>query len=233
MFSDFSFPPSKTALKKGYPMRLDRILQVFLPHHDRFYRHFEESIRFGLAAANTLLDLAKAPRHQWPELVRRIQELEHQGDNITHWIHSELSGTFVTPFDPEDIHELATTLDDILDIIDGSARRLILYKIDSCPPDMILLIQSLRDSIADLALGVGQLSKLNKVEELQAIIRRIRDHEDAADIIFSRAVADLFEAGLDPIEIIKLKEIYVTLETATDVCQDASDVLEAIMIKHA
>jgi uncharacterized protein Yka (UPF0111/DUF47 family) len=68
---------------------------------------------------------------------------------------------------------------------------------------------------------------------LQAIIRRIRDHEDAADIIFSRAVADLFEAGLDPIEIIKLKEIYVTLETATDVCQDASDVLEAIMIKHA
>src|SRR3989339_955094 len=106
-------------------MRLDRILQVFLPHHDRFYRHFEESIRFGLAAAETLLELAKSPQEKWLDLQRRIQEIEHQGDNITHWIHSELSGTFVTPFDPEDIHELATKLDDILDIIDGSAKRLI------------------------------------------------------------------------------------------------------------
>ena len=204
----------------------------FLPKEYNFFALLEKQADYAVEAAKVFKG-AVATGSITEETLVKMQEIEHQGDNITHWIHSELSGTFVTPFDPEDIHELATKLDDILDIIDGSAKRLIMYKIDRCPPDMVLLIESLRDSITDLELGVKQLSKLNRVDELQAIIRRIRNHEDAADTIFYRAVAGLFEEGLEPIELIKLKEIYVSLETATDVCQDASDVLEAIMIKHA
>ena len=214
-------------------MRLDRILQAFLPRHERFYKLFEEAAHNVLAASEVLVRLAQKPREEWPDMVQQIQDLEHQGDRNTHHIFSELSGTFVTPFDPEDIHMLASALDDILDNINGSAHRLLLYKIRLCPLDMIKLIELLRDSIAEIERGVHHLRTMTKTNELQAIIRRVKEFEDEADTIFARAVADLFDSETDPIEMIKLKEIYVALETATDVCQDASDVLETIMIKHA
>ncbi len=163
----------------------------------------------------------------------RIKRIEHEGDDISHRIFSELSGTFVTPFDPEDIHTLATALDDILDNIDGSARRLLLYNIGSCPPDMIRLIQSLQSSVTEVQSGVKLLRRLSQPAEMRRIIQRISVLEDEADDIFAQAVAGLFEKQTNPVEIIKLKEIYVALETATDVCDDAADVLEAILIKHA
>jgi predicted phosphate transport protein (TIGR00153 family) len=214
-------------------MRLDRILQALLPHHERFHRLFEDAARNIVEASETLVRLVQAPREAWPPLVERIQDLEHKGDDVTHFIFSELSGTFVTPFDPEDIHSLASALDDILDNIHGSASRLVLYRIQKCPPDMITLIQSVHHSVLEMEKGVYHLRHLSKGVELQKIIRRIKHYEDEADEIFARAVADLFDMPIDPIEIIKLKEIYVSLETATDVCEDAADVLETIMIKHA
>lgn len=214
-------------------MRFDRLLQTLLPHHERFFDKFEESARNIARAADELLVLPNAPRDQWPRIVDEIKNYEHQGDSITHKIFIELRGTFVTPFDAEDIHTLASALDDILDNIDGSARRLVLYKIDACPPDMIRLMRSLRDSVKEVENGVHLLRKLNKPEEMRRIINRISVLEHEADEIFARSVADLFEMQTDPVEIIKLKEIYVSLETATDMCDDAADVLEAILIKHA
>jgi uncharacterized protein len=214
-------------------MRLDRILQVLLPHHEHFFDLFEEAAQNIVDAADELMRLPETPRERWPELADRIKRIEHEGDSITHRIFSELSGTFVTPFDPEDIHTLATALDDILDNIDGSARRLLLYKIESCPPDMIRLIQSLQKSVVEVQSGVRMLRKLAKPEEMRRVIKRISVLEDEADDIFAQAVAGLFEQPSAPVEIIKLKEIYVALETATDVCDDAADVLEAILIKHA
>jgi uncharacterized protein len=214
-------------------MRLDRILQVLLPHHDHFFDMFEEAAAGLMRAADELVLLPDTPRAQWPQVVARIKTIEHEGDAISHRIFSEVSGTFVTPFDPEDIHVLANTLDDVLDNIDGSARRLLLYQIDACPPDMVTLMRSLRSSVEEVQNGVKLLRKLAKPEEMRRIIQRISILEDEADEIFARAVAGLFERKADPIEIIKLKEVYVALETATDVCDDAADVLEAILIKHA
>ena len=214
-------------------MRLDRILQVLLPHHDHFFDMFEEAARNIIRAADELLVLAASPREQWQQVVERIKDIEHEGDAIAHKIFTEVSGTFVTPFDPEDIHVLATALDDILDNIDGSARRLLLYKIDACPPEMVRLMQTLRTSVEEVQSGVKLLRKLSKPEEMRRIIQRISILEDEEDEIFARAVANLFERKADPVEIIKLKEVYVALETATDVCDDAADVLEAILIKHA
>ena len=214
-------------------MRLDRILQVLLPHHDHFFDMFEEAARCDMRAADELLLLPTAPREQWPRIVERIKEIEHEGDAVSHRILTEVSGTFVTPFDPEDIHELATILDNILDCIDGSARRLLLYKIDACPPDMVKLMESLRRSVGEVQNGVTLLRKLAKPAEMRRIVQRIRELEDEADEIFACAVAALFERETDPVRILKQKEIYVALETATDVCDDAADVLESLLIKHA
>jgi predicted phosphate transport protein (TIGR00153 family) len=214
-------------------MRLDRILQALLPHHDHFFDMFEEAARCNMRAADVLLLLPVTAHQQWPGIVSRIKEIEHEGDDVSHRIFTEVSGTFVTPFDPEDIHVLATVLDNILDNIDGSARRLLLYRINACPPDMVALMESLRSSVEEVQNGVKLLRKLAKPEEMRRIIQRIRELEDEADEIFARAVANLFERETDPVEILKQKEIYVALETATDVCDDAADVLEALLIKHA
>ncbi len=214
-------------------MRLDRILQALLPKDEKFYGMFEESTKNIVLAASAMMNLPVAEPDERPQIVDEIKEYEHEGDLITHRIFSELSATFVTPFDPEDIHVLASALDDILDNIDGSAGRFMLYKIKETPPDMLRLIRSLHGSVLELQKGVQMLRRLHRSEELRRVIERINEYENEADDIFEGAIAGLFDSHTDPIEIIKLKEIYVALETATDNCEDAANVLETILIKHA
>ncbi len=204
-----------------------------LPHDEHFFSLFEESARNIVLASETLLKLPAASPAERIKVVERIKDLEHEGDTVTHRIFSELNGTFVTPFDPEDIHVLASALDDILDFIDGGAGRFMLYKIPECPPAMVKLIECLHASVTELQHGVTLLRKLNKPAELRKAIERVNELENVADGIFERAIANLFEEMANPIEIIKLKEIYVALETATDRCEDAANVLETILIKHS
>ena len=216
-------------------MRLDRILQKLLPHDQHFFDMFEESAQNIAHASEALMTLLNATTdEERRRIVQEIQDFEHIGDNITHKIFAELSGTFVTPFDPEDIHLLASELDDVIDNIDGSARRFMLYQIRECPRDMFYLIQSLHRSVTEMQRGLHFLRKMQKTTEMREIIKRINDYEDEADDIFARAVAELFDKYADdPVQIIKLKEVYVALETATDKCEDVADVLETILIKHA
>jgi len=214
-------------------MRLDRIFQALLPHDEHFFSLFEESTQNIVLAAGALLNLPVASLEERVQIIEQIKVFEHQGDSVTHRIFSELNGTFVTPFDPEDIHVLASALDDVLDYIDGSAGRFLLYKIGDCPAEMVKLMRSLHGSVLELQRGVHLLRRLNKSNDLAAVIERVNEYENEADRIFEAAIANLFEAHSDPIEIIKLKEIYVALETATDCCEDAANVLETIMIKHS
>ncbi|MCB9365914.1 MAG: DUF47 family protein [Calditrichaeota bacterium] len=214
-------------------MRLDRLLQALLPHDEQFFTLFEESAHNIVAATEVLLKVPGASPEDRISLVERIKSLEHMGDSVTHRIFSELDGTFVTPFDPEDIHLLASALDEILDNIDGGAGRFVLYKIKECPPEMLKLIESLHSSVCELEKGIRLLRKLSKPNELRSVIERVNEFENLADNIFERGIANLFDNISNPIEIIKLKEIFVTLETATDCCEDAANVLESILIKHA
>lgn len=214
-------------------MAFDKILHKLLPKDDRFYKMFEEAIGYIDEAAKELKKLACAPLAERQGIIKRISELEHKGDDITHTILSELNSTFVTPFDSEDIHKLTSELDDILDYIDGSARRFNLYDVTHCPDSMVKLIDALCGSISELKRGIPLLRKLSHTSGLRDVIKRVNDYENEADVIFAGAVADLFKNETNPIEIIKLKEIFVTLETATDKCEDVADVLETILIKHA
>ncbi len=204
-----------------------------LPHDEQFFALFEESAHNIFLASEALLTLPAAAPEERIAIVERIKSLEHMGDSVTHRIFSELNGTFVTPIDPEDIHLLASSLDDILDNIDGGAGRLVLYKIGVCPPDMVKLIECLHSSVTEVERGVHLLRRMAKPNELRSVIERINEFENLADNIFERAIANLFEQVSNPIEIIKLKEVFVTLETATDRCEDVANVLETLLIKHA
>ena len=214
-------------------MKIDQLLKKLLPHDDNFYNLLEESAENLIKAG---VELKKIPlcktQAQRVDTTKRIKDIEHDGDSITHRIFSELNATFVTPIDREDIHELASALDDVLDYIDGCANRIALYKITRIPKAVVQLIDVLVLAIAELKNGVHLLRKLNEYENLQTSFSKLNEFENQADDIFDKAVADLFDKEKDPIKIIKLKEVYVGLETATDKCEDAANVLEGILIKH-
>ncbi|MFH0991742.1 MAG: DUF47 family protein [bacterium] len=215
-------------------MRLDHFIQKLLPHDEMFYTYFEQATQNLVRAADLLkqLILETDPAIQ-KSLVDRIKDVEHDGDDVAHKIFSELNATFVTPFDREDIHHLTSSLDDILDQMNGCAGRITLYKINEIPESMHRLIDILRYSIKELDRGVTLLRKLHESDELQQVFKKVNEYENDADDVFEVAIADLFEKEKDPIRIIKLKEVFVGLETATDKCEDAANVLEGIYIKHA
>ena len=215
-------------------MKFDKIIQRLLPHDESFYKFFEEASQNLVNAVALLKELSVAKEGSDREkLIMQVKELEHHGDNLTHKIFSELNATFVTPFDREDIHQLTSALDDVMDHMDGTANRITLYKIKEYPEPMVRLIDILQLSIGELHRGVGMLRDLNKANELQRVFQRINEYENNADSVFEQGVADLFENEKDAIQVIKLKEILVGLETATDKCEDAANVLEGIYIKNA
>ncbi|MCX6133432.1 MAG: DUF47 family protein [Ignavibacteriales bacterium] len=215
-------------------MKFDKIIQRLLPHDESFYKFFAEASQNLVNAVALLKELSVAKEGSDREkLIMQIKELEHHGDNLTHKIFSELNATFVTPFDREDIHQLTSALDDVMDHMDGTANRITLYKIKEYPEPMVRLIDILQLSIGELHRGVGMLRDLNKANELQRVFQKINEYENNADAVFEQGVADLFENEKDAIQVIKLKELLVGLETATDKCEDAANVLEGIYIKNA
>jgi predicted phosphate transport protein (TIGR00153 family) len=214
-------------------MRLDRIIQALLPHDEKFFTFFDESARIMVEAALLMKQLPPNDVQVRTSIVNQIEELEHQGDTVTHNIFAELNSTFVTPFDREDIQTLASSMDDVTDYINGSANRFILYKIKECPVEMAELIDCLFKSVVELQHGISLLGDLRRVDDLRKIIQKVNEYENFADAIFGQAIANLFENEKDPIYLIKLKEMFVALETATDKCEDVANIFETILIKHA
>jgi predicted phosphate transport protein (TIGR00153 family) len=158
----------------------------------------------------------------------QIQAIEHQGDKVTHAIISKLNQTFITPFDREDIHRLTSSLDDVLDFVNAAAVRLVMYKITQPPPEAAELAGLIVLQTEELAKGVSLLEKNGPVMKHCDEINRL---EDVADHVSRKAIADLFEREKDPVQLIKVKELYEVLEYATDKAEDAANVLEAIVLK--
>ncbi len=162
--------------------------------------------------------------------VEKLKELEHRGDDLTHTIMTKLNQTFITPFDREDIHRLASSLDDVLDFVNAAAQRLVLYKIRSAPPVAQELAALIVRQAEELNRAVNLLEKTNGVLDHCVEINRL---EDEADRVCRVAVGGLFEHEKDPIALIKMKELYEVLEMATDKAEDAANVLEAVVLKSA
>ncbi len=214
-------------------MRLDHLIQTMMPHDEKFYVFFNEAARNIVEAADILRRLPSLSPEEREPIIKQIKDIEHAGDEVTHNIFNELNSTFVTPFDPEDIHVLASSLDDILDHMDETARRFTLYKIGVCPPAILELMECLYSSAKEIETGMGLLKGFKHPKRLREVIERVNSLENAADVIFARGVGNLFENLSDPIEVIKFKEILEALETATDKCEDVADVLDTIILKHS
>lgn len=215
-------------------MKLDFFIQFFVPKDKKFFPLFEQ-------ASSNLVDISKvlyeavttSSDEKRTELIREIEHLEHKGDEIAHQIFHELGATFITPFDREDIHELTSVLDDVLDFIHGSAKRIELYKIKSLPPSVVKLSELILRSAEELHKAICELRNLKNISKIKEACVRINSIENHADDIFNNAIARLFEEKTNAIEIIKMKEVLAALETATDKCEDAANVIETIIVKNA
>lgn len=161
----------------------------------------------------------------------KIKDLEHEGDQIAHKLFTLLAQTFVTPLDREDISRLASAIDEVLNYTDGTADRFVLFKIKEPTPYMLELAKILLSASQEIYLLMTQIRKLKNANELVERCRAIKRYEHEGDKIYRTAIAELFETD-NAVEIIKLKEIYETLEGSLDRCQEVADIVEDIALKY-
>ena len=200
-----------------------------IPRETKFFQMFAEMSANLTEGARLLHEILKDPR----DLVRRVDELqaiEHRGDDMTHAIFTKLNQTFITPFDREDIHTLASSLDDVLDYVNSAGTRLNMYKITDPPAPAAELAGLIVQQTEQLGRGVLCLGKDRQVLTYCVEINRL---ENEADRVGRKAIADLFEHERDPIRLIKIKELYEVLESATDRAEDVANVLETVALKNA
>jgi predicted phosphate transport protein (TIGR00153 family) len=216
-------------------MSLNSIFQYFVPKDKKvFFPLFEHAASNVVTMATVLVETVNSNNAVTREdLIKQIDKLENKGDEITHQIHLELGKNFITPFDREDIHALASAIDDVADNIQGAANRMSLYRIDDFNADIKKLSELILQACTDLEKAVKELKDLKNVRKIADSCIRINSVENQADYVFDRAVADLFLYEKDAIRLIKYKEILSSLETATDMCEDAANVMESILVKNA
>jgi len=200
-----------------------------IPRDEKFYDIFREQAEYIHEAALKLValfeDFRDVEKH-----VTEIKFVEHKGDQLVHQLMMKLNQTFITPIDREDIHALGTALDDVLDLVDGAAGRMLTYKIKEITPGARQLAKVILHGSEIIVQAVSLLGKNDKILEY---CEQLSHLEEEADRIKGECVARLFENATNPIDIIKWKEIYEVLESTTDKCEDVSDVLEAVVLKAA
>jgi Phosphate transport regulator (distant homolog of PhoU) len=164
--------------------------------------------------------------------IRRIKDIEHEGDTITHQIYEHLNVTFITPLEPQEISHLASTLDDILDYIDGSARKMGYYGVTESDAHMRELGRLIQLSVIELQEAVTRIRKITDPPAIEARCIEVNRLENLADDVLAHAITELFHTE-DPVHILKFKDIYDWMELATDKCEDAANVLSDVAIRHA
>ncbi|MDM1296789.1 MULTISPECIES: DUF47 domain-containing protein [Sphingobacterium] len=215
-------------------MSLNSIFQYFVPKDKKFFPLFEQAGNNLIEMSKLLKDIVNSSNpEKKKDFTRKMEDLEHKGDNITHQIHLELGKNFITPFDREDIHSLASSLDDVADFIHGAANRMDLYKVEKATEPMIEIADLLVEATEHVSKAIHELRDLKNIRNITDSCVRINSVENKADYIFDKAVADLFEFEKDAISLIKHKEVLSAMEDATDKCEDVANVLESILVKNA
>jgi hypothetical protein len=203
----------------------------FLPRETSFFDFFEQHARLTVEGAREFLDLV-TNGESLPARAKRIKELEHEADAVTHRCVEALHKTFITPIERSDIHSLISRMDDIMDLVEAGAERIALYEIREMTPE----VKELAKVLVKATAGVEEAVKgLRNLKNSKAIVRTCIDInrlENEGDTIFRIAMARLFKEEKEPIMVIKWKEIYENLERATDCCEDVANIIEGVVLEH-
>jgi uncharacterized protein len=200
-----------------------------LPREDAYFTLFIEMAGKIEEASSILMEMLDSIEADQSPFTKRIKDVEHACDTITHEITTRLNKSFITPFDREDIYTLAVALDDICDYIDAGARAIVMYDIQEYSAEAKQLARIIRDLGTEIKSAVSMLKKPNGINKHFVEIHRL---ENEADDVYFQAIGKLFKDATDPIRVIKLKELYEILENATDRAESVANIIESIVLKH-
>lgn len=204
----------------------------FLPQEFSFFDLFDKQANFAVDAAVFFKELAVKGNIDDAAL-EKMRDIEHGGDNVAHEIIDKLDKTFITPFDREDIHALAKELDDIIDMINTIASRMKVYRVTGVDKHMVEFAEIIEESVRAVSVAVkGMRNKKQSQAVLDSCVE-INRLENVGDSLRDNVLAELFENAKDPINVIKMKEIYQDAETVLDICEDLAHVVGSILLKQA
>jgi predicted phosphate transport protein (TIGR00153 family) len=203
----------------------------FLPRETSFFDFFEQHAALTIEGTKEFLSMVTTGAHVAAKC-RRISDIEHETDTITHRCVEALHKTFITPIDRDSIHRLITRMDDIMDYVEAAAERIELYEIQSMTSDVRDMADVLLRSAQQVELAVRGLRTLKDTQQTLKICIDINRLENECDAILRRSVARLFKEEKDPIMVIKWKEIYENLENASDRCEDVANIIEGVILEH-
>jgi len=215
-------------------MAFNSILQLFTPKDRVFYSLFEE-VADGVGRMGKLMkEFACEPdADKRAGILSQIEDQEHVNDDLTHRIFTELGRNFITPFDREDIHYLASALDDICDYIYATAKKINFYKVNPNDTGIQKMADLIEQGARQIQIAVKELRNMRDMRKITDVLVKVNSIENQADDIFDLSIERLFETEPDAKEVIKKREIYQVMEDVTDKCEDAANVIESIIIKYA
>jgi uncharacterized protein len=215
-------------------MALSNIMKFFMPKDRIFYSLFEEVAGTVSQMGKLMKEIVAEPDYdKRAALISKMEDLEHVNDDSTHKIFTELSRNFITPFDREDIHYLASSLDDICDYIYASAKKINFYKVNPNDVGIQKLADLIDQGCEQIKNAVTELRNMKDMRKITDALVKVNSIENQADDVFDMSIDRLFETEPDAKAVIKKREIYQVMEVVTDKCEDAGNVIESIIIKYA
>ncbi|MBN8854994.1 MAG: phosphate transport regulator [Sphingobacteriales bacterium 50-39] len=215
-------------------MGFNSFVQLFTPKDRVFYSLFEE-VAEGVGRMGKLIKevVAEPDFDKRAAIISQVEDQEHVNDDLTHRVFTELGRNFITPFDREDIHYLASSLDDICDYIYATTKKINFYKVNPNDTGIQKMAELIEQGTAQIRIAVRELRNMQDMRKITDALVKVNSIENQADDIFDLSIERLFEIEADAKEVIKKREIYQVMEIVTDKCEDAANVIESIIIKYA
>jgi predicted phosphate transport protein (TIGR00153 family) len=209
-------------------------LKFFQPKDKIFFNLFEQAVDIMEKTSNVFIEAMKATDAKRFEILAQTSGLEHQADNVTHNIYVELSKNFITPFDREDVHALASAFDDVVDYIDEIGHKMKNYEFYEFNEYVYKMSELNNESIKELKNAIYGLRDIKNLKTVNESCLKVHGYESKVDLLYSEAMGDLIRNNKDnPVKIIVMKDLYEELELISDKCQDVSNVVESIVIKYS
>ena len=213
-------------------MKLDKIFGFLVPKDRKFFPLFNEAADNLVLASELLIKLIReADLIKRQEYMKAIKDAEHVGDDLTRKLMDELNGTFITPFDREDIHELVSRMDGVVDYINAASKRIHFYKLSTFPVEFVLIADIIHSANKEIQLVLRSVKNVNDFKDYSASCEKISDMESQVDDIYQSYLANLFEHEINAIDLIKKRDILTALEKAIDKCDDVANVFSTLAVK--
>lgn len=213
-------------------MKLDKIFGFLVPKDRKFFPLFNEAADNLVLASELLIKLIRESNlNKRQDYMKAIKEAEHKGDNITRKLMDELNGTFITPFDREDIHELVSKMDGVVDYINAASKRIHFYKLSVFPEEFVMIADIIHTANKEIQIVLRSVKNVNDFKEHAASCEKISDMESQVDDIYQSYLANLFENEVNAIDLIKKRDILTALEKAIDKCDDVANVFSTLAVK--